>query len=67
MKTIGVAEFKARCIALLKDLEKTREPLVITHRGRPVARLEAIPKSIKREPGGLSHLGQIVGDLADDG
>ncbi len=37
MKTIKAADFKARCLALLDDLDP--EGLVITKRGRPVARV----------------------------
>ena len=37
MKTIGAAKFKAECLALLDDLDP--DGLVITKRGKPVARL----------------------------
>jgi prevent-host-death family protein len=37
MKTIKAAEFKARCLSLLDELEP--EGLVVTKRGRPVARV----------------------------
>jgi len=38
-KTIAAAAFKARCLALLDEVGATREALVVTKRGRPVARL----------------------------
>lgn len=38
-RTIGAAEFKARCLALLDEVRETRETVVVTKRGRPVARL----------------------------
>ena len=37
MKTIGAAQFKAQCLALLESVEP--EGLIITKHGRPVARL----------------------------
>lgn len=36
MKTMLVSEFKARCIAVLKEVQRTREPLVVTLRGKPL-------------------------------
>jgi len=36
MKTMLVSEFKAKCIAVLKEVQRTREPLVITLRGKPL-------------------------------
>jgi prevent-host-death family protein len=39
MQTISAAEFKARCLTLMDDVNRTRETLVIAKRGKPVARL----------------------------
>lgn len=43
MKTMQVSEFKARCIATLKLVRQTGEPVVVTLRGVPLARVEAVP------------------------
>jgi prevent-host-death family protein len=40
MQQITATQFKARCLRLLDEVSETGEPLVITKRGRPVARLE---------------------------
>ena len=37
MKTIGVTKFKEQCLALLDQLEP--EGLIVTKRGKPVARV----------------------------
>lgn len=37
MKTIILSEFKAKCIAILKEVQRTREPLTVTLRGKPLA------------------------------
>jgi len=42
MKTMLVSEFKAKCIAVLKGVEQSGEPVVVTRRGRPMARVEAV-------------------------
>lgn len=39
MQTIPASEFKARCLALLDEVNRTGEVLTILKRGRPVARL----------------------------
>ncbi len=39
MKSIAVTEFKAHCLALLEDIARTGEPLMVTKRGKPLARI----------------------------
>jgi antitoxin (DNA-binding transcriptional repressor) of toxin-antitoxin stability system len=39
MKTIAAGKFKDVCLKTLDDVSKTRMPVVITKRGRPVAKL----------------------------
>jgi len=41
--TIPAGEFKARCLQLLDAVAANGEPLTITKRGRPVARLVPLP------------------------
>lgn len=36
---ISASEFKARCLGLLDEVAETKVPLVVTKRGRPVAKL----------------------------
>ncbi len=60
---MGVSEFKAGCIRILKDLQSSQTPLVITHRGQPLARIEPIARGGRRRLGALRHLGQVHGDL----
>jgi prevent-host-death family protein len=38
-RLIPAGEFKQRCLALLDQVEETGIPIVVTKRGRPVARL----------------------------
>jgi prevent-host-death family protein len=40
---IPAAQFKAECLKLMDRVEKTREPIVITKHGRPVAQLIPVP------------------------
>ncbi len=45
--TIGAGDFKARCLQLLDAVAAQREPLVITKRGKPVAKLVPVPPEAK--------------------
>ncbi len=38
-KSISASQFKAKCLALLDEVAETRETLVVTKRGKPVARV----------------------------
>lgn len=38
-RTLTASRFKARCLALLDEVAETGESLLITKRGRPVARV----------------------------
>lgn len=40
MRTIQASEFKAKCLALMDEVARTGEPIVITKNGRPVAELQ---------------------------
>jgi prevent-host-death family protein len=62
MKSVGISEFKSHCIALLKEVDETGVGLVVTHRGRPLARVEPMEPAGARL-GALRHLGEIRGDL----
>ena len=39
MERVLISEFKAKCIELLKRVQATRQPLVVTLRGKPVAKI----------------------------
>jgi len=42
MRHVPASQFKAHCLSLLDDVALTGEEIVVTKRGRPVARLVAI-------------------------
>ena len=41
MKTITATEFKAKCLQLLDEVQRSGQDLVISKRGKPVARVVA--------------------------
>jgi prevent-host-death family protein len=66
MKTIAAAEFKAHCLTLMDDVQATKRPLVITKRGKPVAKLVPIEEQKDDFIGRLKGVFEVVGDLEDD-
>lgn len=44
-RTISATRFKARCLALLDEVAETGEALIVTKRGKPVARVESVEPS----------------------
>jgi prevent-host-death family protein len=68
VKTINISSFKARCIALLKQVEKSRDPILITLRGKPVARVEPVEDSSQpkeRILGAMKGTAVIHGDIVN--
>ncbi len=65
MKTIGAAKFKEQCLALLDDLD--RDGLVITKRGKPVARLLPFDQEHAELIGSLRHKVEVRGDILSTG
>lgn len=47
--TVAASEFKAKCLKLLDEVAETGETIVVTKRGKPVARLGPMepPPSLK--------------------
>ena len=41
---IAAGEFKAKCLQLLDDVAETRQPLVITKFGKPIAQVVPLPE-----------------------
>jgi len=54
-KTVMASTFKARCLALLDQVEIDRIPLVITKRGRAIARVLPMDDA----PTGRSTMGSV--------
>lgn len=64
MKTVLISEFKAKCIQMLKDVQKNGKPLTVTLRGEPIARVEPIAKRPKRiQLGTLKGRIEIKGNI----
>ncbi len=64
MKSIAAGTFKQTCLRVLDEVEETRETVVITKRGRPVAQLAPLPPDALGDwAGAMRGTGRILGDL----
>ena len=64
MNEISISEFKAKCLGLIDEVQKTRQPLRITRRGKPVAEvIPAGPDHTRKFVGDLVGTGKIIGDI----
>ena len=66
MKTMGISEFKAKCIRVVKDVNRHKQPLLLTIRGVPVATVEPIKSQTgKRVLGSMKGSMKICGDIVN--
>ncbi len=63
MKKIAAGEFKTHCLALMEKVRSTREPLLITKRGKPVAKLVPLENAEDNFFDRLKGVIKIVGDI----
>jgi prevent-host-death family protein len=64
LKHISVSEFKARCLALLEDVARTGQPIVVVKRGKPLVRVTPSAGVVAKHPQDtLRGLGKIIADI----
>jgi prevent-host-death family protein len=61
--TMSAADFKARCLEVLDTVARTSEPVVVTKRGRPVARVVPLVNKPVRLVGALKGRITSIGDI----
>ena len=64
MKEVAISEFKAKCLALLDQVQKTKQPILVTRRGKPIAEVSAPkPKDNRDWIGSMKGQSKILGDI----
>lgn len=68
---VAAADFKAKCLRLMDEVAKDRQAIVITKRGKPVAKLvpvEAEPTDLFGYMAGTARIcGDIINPIEDAG
>ncbi len=62
-KTIPAGTFKARCLAIMDEVQSKRQAVLITKRGKPVAKLVPVEKETDDFFNFMKGKGTIVGDV----
>lgn len=63
MRTMPAGEFKAHCLRVMDDVRAHREPVIITKKGVPVAKLVPVDEPPGDVFGCMAGTAEITGDL----
>ncbi|HEY6292073.1 MAG TPA: type II toxin-antitoxin system Phd/YefM family antitoxin [Terriglobia bacterium] len=63
MKKIPAGKFKTHCLAIMDEVRATKDVVVITKRGQPVAKLVPVDTAQDDFIGRLEGVVKIVGDI----
>jgi prevent-host-death family protein len=63
MKQMPAGKFKARCLSVMDDVNATGEPVLITKRGTPVAKVVPVASRKQDLFGFMAGEFKIVGDI----
>lgn len=63
MKTLPAGEFKAKCLNVMEEVYVKREPVLITKRGKPLAKLVPPDRPSQELIGRLKGVIKITGDI----
>jgi prevent-host-death family protein len=69
-KHVAATEFKANCLRLMDEVAQQRRPIIITKRGKPVAKLVPVEKEaidlFGRMAGSIKICGDIISPIDED-
>jgi len=63
MKTMPAGEFKTNCLSVMDEVKASRETVIITKHGHPVAKLVPVDATQDEIFGFFSRKGSITGDV----
>ena len=65
IEIITISKFKATCLAVLDNVKKTGQPVMITRRGKPIAVIDPPPLPEKKKSwiGSFKNKGKITGEI----
>lgn len=65
IQEVAISEFKAKCLSLLEEVDKTKIPLRVTKRGKAIA--DVVPPAVETVErdwlGSMSQRFEIIGDI----
>jgi prevent-host-death family protein len=63
MKQMRASTFKARCLAVMDDVQSTGEPVIVTKRGSPVVKVVPVQATDGELFGFMAGKFKVVGDI----
>ena len=65
MNEVSISEFKAKCLALLEQVRKTKQPLRVVRHGKPIVEIVPATEKIDRLEwiGSMKDSVEILGDI----
>ena len=63
MRALKISEFKAKCLAVVDQVDRTGEPVTILKRGRAVARVVPAANTDRYPQDSLAGSVEILGDV----
>lgn len=63
--SVSATEFKAKCLALIDEMNRTKVPIVVTKRGKPVAELYPARAEEKETKSFIGSMKGTVGRYED--
>jgi|HubBroStandDraft_3_1064219.scaffolds.fasta_scaffold462002_2 prevent-host-death family protein len=63
MKRMRASTFKVRCDAVIKEIQKSGEPVIVTSNGKPIVRIVPIESKPDDIFGSMVGKVKIVGDI----
>jgi prevent-host-death family protein len=67
VKEVLISEFKAKCVGLLHEVHDSKMELLVTKRGRPVAKVVPVPETDGRPriAGDCAGKARILGEIVE--
>ena len=71
IREVPISEFKAKCLSLLSRVDKTKTPIRVTRRGKPIAEIVPIsPRTEQRDllgsmTGTIDFIGDVISPVID--
>jgi prevent-host-death family protein len=62
---LGVSEFKRRCLELVESVARSGREIVITKRGKPIAKVVGLQGRGRSSRGSMKGLVEIRGDIVE--
>ena len=72
MKEVAISEFKAKCLAMLEEVQKTKKHILVTRFGKPIAEIsppsanQGSKSCVGSMKGQIKFLGDIVSPVFDE-